>query len=307
MALSTEYTSIDFFRQAVSEISQFKQNSKIFTQRFDLINGTQEAVQGQFADLVAEAYMTDATPVLNEVGKYYTSGASYVAATKRLTATMAETGWAVTDVGNMIMFRDGANIYVAEISQRISTTVVVISGDNLPAADIAAVSDVLMAATGVDGSSPIDISSLRMLRYSNQLGLRLESTATKYVIPLDPVAFQKFQPSAWSNKDKIGWMLQGNKLLVKLGSSLASGGTLKLWYPRLPYVITTDSEYVDLLDGAMVQIGILVLKTRIQKRLNLPVQPETVQEMQDKIGLLYNSFSGNIKKEEIQSKVEALV
>lgn len=306
MALSTLFTVKSFFRQATAEIQSYQQNSKEFAQRFELINNVMQAVQGQFADIVAEAYMTDTVPVLSTTGKYYSSGASWAASTSRLTATM-DSNFSSTDVGNLIIFRYGSDVYLGTIIQRISNTVVKLRGDNLPATDLATVNDVIMSATGVDGSSAIDISSVKMLRYTNQVKLRLESSATKYVMPVDPVQFQKFQTGAGNNLDKIVWMLQGNKLFVKMGTDLASAGTLTLWYPRLPDVVTVDSDYIDLLDGAMMQIAIIVLKMSIQKRLSDPFNPADVQEMNEKISMLYNSAGNTIKKEEIKSKVEALV
>lgn len=306
MALSTLYTAKSFFRQAVAEIQSYQQNSKIFAQRFELMNNVQLAIQGQVSDIVAEAYMTDTVPVLSTTGKYYSSGASWDADTSRLTATM-DSNFASTDVGNLVIFRYGTGVYLGTIIQRISNTIVKLRGDNLPSVDLATVSDVMMCATGVDGTSAIDISSLKMLRYANQVKLRLESTATKYVLSLDPVSFQKFQTGANSNLDKVVWMLQGNSLFVKMGTDLASAGTLKLWYPRLPDNVAADTDYMDLLDGPMIQLGILALKMAIQKRLSDPINPADIQEAGEKISMLYNAAGNTIKKEEIRSKVEALV
>ncbi len=306
MPLSTLFTAKTFFRQATAEIRAYQQNSKIFAQRFELMNNVQLAIQGQVSDIVAESYMTDTVPVLSTTGKYYSSGASWASSTSRLTATM-DSSFSSTDVGNLVIFRYGADVYVGTIIQRISNTVVKLRGDNLPATDLATVNDVIMSATGVDGSSAIDISSLKMLRYANQVKLRLESTATKYVLSLDPVSFQKFQTGANNNLDKVAWMLQGNSLFVKMGTDLASAGTLKLWYPRLPDNVTADTDYMDLLDGPMIQIGILALKIAIQKRLGEQVNPADVQEAGEKLSMLYNAAGNTIKKEEIRSKVEALI
>ncbi len=306
MSLSTLFTAKSFFRQATAEIRSFEQNSKIFAQRFELMNNVQAAVQGQVADIVAEAYMTDTVPVLSTTGKYYSSGASWDADTSQLTATM-DSNFSSTDVGNLVIFRYGTGIYLGTIIQRISNTVVKLRGDNLPAVDLATVNDVMMSATGIDGASAIDISSLRMLRYTNQVKLRLESTATKYVQPLDPVSFQKFQTGAKNNLDKVVWMLQGNSLFVKMGTDIASAGTLKLWYPRIPDDVSSDTDYMDMIDGPMIQIGILALKIAIQKRISEPISPADIQEAGEKLSMLYNSAGNTIKKEEIKSKVEALV
>ena len=306
MALSTLYTAKSFFRQAVADVQAYRQNSEAYVRRFESINNVQQSIQAQFADIVSEAFMTPTTPVLSTTGKYYSSGASWAASTSRLTATMSA-NWASTDVGNLVIFRYGSSVYVGTIIERISNTVVKLRGDNLPATDLGTVDDVIMAGTTVDGSSAVDISSLKMLRYASQVKLRLESTATKTVEAMDPASFQKFQVSAANNSTRMAWMLQGNYLYVKFGSGLSSAGTLTLWYPRLPDQVSSDSDNVDLLDGAMVQIGIIALKVSIQRSLGEKANPVDQQELQKMIAMLYQSMGGTIGKEEIKKKVEALV
>jgi len=59
-----------------------------------------------------------------------------------------------------------------------------------------------------------------------------------------------------------------------------------------------------LLDGSLVQMGIIILRTLLQKRLGITVDKDAVVE---EVTSIYRSLGGEKKKEEIQMKIEALL
>lgn len=307
-ALSRIYTVQDFFDHATRDLAGLSENDAVYNERFLLVDRASQFTQALFADIISEAYLEESTAVLDTTGKYGNTAASYVASTKRLTVTLAGgANWASTDEGNLVAFHDGTDVYVAQISERISNTVVVLSGDNLPAADIASVDYVIMAATAPTGNV-INLSSLRMLRYGSKLRLSVYSSATTVVDPESESAYEKFRSSAERNLRRIIWITVGDYLYMKKGDDLSSYGTLRIKYPRLTLARTSDGDYVDLLDGAMAEIGIIVLKNLIAKRANISYDPaKDKDDLNRLITSLYNSQGGEIQKELKQQKIETIL
>lgn len=302
MALSNK-TAGYFWREAARDLDV---ETPLFAfEKYNLMNRVQELTQGMFADIVAESYIRETTAVLSTTGKYYVSGASWDADTNQLTATM-DTVWSSSNLGNLVIFRDGTSVYIGTITAWVSTTVVTLTGDNLPTADIATVSYVMMAGTTISNSQ-IDISSLKLLRYGTQLNLNLKSTITNQFETLSRSSFNAWSSTVPQNRNKIAWTLVGTGLYLKRGSSLSSYGTMTLEYPSLPTAVTGDSDYIDLLDGMMVQIGIISLRSKIQRRLGKPTDETDRSEAKELINALYNSFNQDIKKEFVEQKLESLL
>lgn len=76
------------------------------------------------------------------------TGGSYVAATKTLTCTVTPI-FSASMVGKKVVFADAANnVYVGRIVEVTSGTVVVLSGDFLPAGNVGTLTVIVMAETG---------------------------------------------------------------------------------------------------------------------------------------------------------------
>jgi len=301
MALSKLYTAKDFFIEATRDIPNYPENDATYNERFNLIGRSCQIAQGLCADVVSESYMTPVVAVFSTTGKYGTTG-TFNATTKVLVATMSSS-FASTDVGNMVILRVGTAVYVGTISVYTSATTVTLTGDNLPSTNQASFDTITMAGTTPSGSS-IDISSLNILRYGNQLNLQLLSTSTTQVVAYPRESYPRWSTTSTQNSNTIIWTLVGNTVALNKGSAVSSYGTLTFWYPRVASSVAGDTDYVDLLDGAMVQMGIIILRTIIQRRLNIPVDKEAVTE---EVTSIYRSLGGEKKKEEIQMKIDALL
>lgn len=306
-ALSRIYTCKDFFDHATRDIKNFPENDAVYNERFILIDRASQVTQAMFADIVSEAYLEDTTAVLSTTGKYGNTTASFNVSTKYLTVTLSAGGnWSSTDIGNAVMFHNGTDVYFGTIVDRLSNTVVKLSGDNLPSSNIS-VDYVIMSATSPTGDV-ISLASLRMLRYGSKLRLTIASTVTTVVDPVTVSAYNKFRSTAAQNMNRIVWQTIGDFLYLKKGWNLSSYGTLTIQYPRLPLQRTADGDYVDLLDGAMAEIGIIVLKNMIAQRALVQYDKSKDKEDLTKlIGSLYSTQGGEIAKELKQQKIESIL
>lgn len=304
MPLSNIYDAKSWFDNVTREIKDFNENDAVWNERWIIADRASELTQGLVADAVAESYMTDTTPS-SSTGKYGSSGMSYAVATRTLTATMS-TAFNSTDVGKWVSFREGETTYGASIQSYGSATTVVLTGINLPSANIATVDAVIVLATPPSGDT-LDISGLRLLRYGTQERIKLFSTATNVVERVSDIAYQQFPTTATFNINKIVWNLTGGNIYLKKGSNLASYGTFTLRYPRIPYQITADTTMMDLLDGSMIQLSFLVGRNIIEKRMDKELTGK--EEQARLIQSIYREFTGEVKltTDAVLSKLNGLV
>jgi len=282
MALSNIYTGTLFWNAATREIKAYKQNDLVYAERFNLINQACQITQGLVADVVAEAYKRDTVAVLSTTGKYGTTG-TFTASTRALVATM-DSSWSSVDIGNLVILRTGTTVYLGTVESYVSTTSVVLVGDNLPSTNVASFDTITMVGTTPTGSV-ISIASLRLLRYGSQLRLQLLSTATNSVLIEPSESFPRWRSGASQNLETIVWCLVGTLVYINKGDTLSSYGTLTFRYPALPDLIALDASYIDLIDGTMIQTGILVLKSLIEKRLGVP--PNNAQPIIENVQSIY--------------------
>lgn len=303
MALSNRWTADKIWREAVVDIGESAWGVVLPFERFNLINRAIETVVGQFYDLLAQSYMTEVTPVLSTTGKYYSSGASYDADTDTLTATMNES-FASTDVGKVIVFREAANVYLGTILSYTSTTAVVVTGDNLPSADIATVDDVIVVGT-TPTSDQISLEDLSIMRAGQQFRLELESTVTEAIVYRTTEELRTFRTTAAQNLKTIAVAFSGNILYLKKGTSLSSYGTLTIRYPKLPDQVSAAGDYLDVPDGITMQLVTMYLRTLIYSRLKI-VKEDNKGEIENMIRRMYNTFGAEVSAETVEEKVMML-
>ena len=302
MSLSRDWTALRFFNLILTDLNKTK-NDVSYAQRFELMNKAVATTANTFYDLMSNAYMTPITLLPSTVGRTYVSGATWTAATNRLTATM-NTSFGSGDVGNLIVFSVGASlVYVGTITQFISTTVVVVSGSNLPLTD-QTVSGVLMPATTPTGQV-LDITTLRLMRTGQPIKLELETTATIQLEACTSGEIFKFDTTDPGNANKIVWAYSGDQILLAKGSTLATYGTFTLRYPRIPNALTSDADSIDLPDGAAISISMLLTKSYIAER-GQEKSPDVSAEMEYYIKSMYRTFGQEADAERVKEKVIAL-
>lgn len=281
-------------------------NSSAYIFRIQDMNEAVRMVIGLFYDLLSTHYRKSYLPNVPTSGAYGVSGMSWVAATKRLTATMNRV-FATSDEGSLISFRIGTSIYIATVLTRISDTVVVLDG-TLPAADNT-VDSVLLGATGPVSDS-VNLASLDMMRTGQQITVAVSSSLTTATSAVRTKAatieqLKNFRSSALENKNTIVFALVGSTLNLAKGASLSSYGTLTVFYPGMPVNITADTDSLDIPDGPAYELAVLQLEKVIRGRLGIK-QPDLTKEIEGHIRSLYNTFQGEISAEVLKEKLTKL-
>ncbi len=308
-SLSKDYSYTKIWTDSSFDIGS-PQNDPLYVNRIGLVNRAQKAVLGLFYDVMAPAYK-DSEMVLTDVnGNYYSSGASYVAVTRALTVTMNAV-FTSADVGKLVMFRNGALVYLCTVQSYVSATSIIVQGANLPAANIATVNYVMMAATTLSGDS-LDISNLRMMMTGQQVGLIVECSETTLVEPITLEKYKTWSPSNPSNINKVVYCLVGSTLLLKKGMNISSYGTLTIYFSGIQNLGTLDADMVDLPDGPAIELCLIKLKQiRYEQynQLGMPVKPlsDTSAQTQELVTGLYRIFGRQeIAEDVVQDKIRAL-
>ncbi len=302
MALSKNWTYAKFWREAALG-KEYDPTNNLHLARFEIINRSVECTANAFYDLMAIVYMTAVTILPDTTGRYYVSGASWDATLNRLTATM-NTSFGSGDVGKVIMFRVGALVYIGQVNAFVSTTVVGVTGSNLPTSN-QTVDYVLLAATTPTGNT-VYISDLKYMRSGQQIRLELESTATQFVKNVSSYEVRTFRSSAGENIDRVVWALSGEELLLAKGDNLATYGTFTLRYPRTPINGTAETDFIDLPDGAPIEIALMKTRLIIAELGGPPAPADTESRMKAYIEVLYKTYGGEITAETVVEKVKAL-
>lgn len=286
------------------------QNDPLYVNRIGLINRAQKAVGGLFYDVMVPAYKDNEMVLTDVNGNYYSSGASYVAATRTLTVTM-NAAFTSADVGKLVMFRYGSLVYLCTVQSYVSATSVVVQGANLPATNIATVNYVMMAATTLSGDS-LDISNLRMMRTGQELGFIVDCSETTLCEPITLEKYKTWDSSNPANLSKVVYCLVGNTLLLKKGTSVSSYGTLTIYFSGIQNLGTLDADMVDLPDGPAIELALIKLKQiRYEQynQLGISVKPlaDTAAQSQELVSGLYRIFGKQeIAEDVVQDKIKAL-
>ena len=162
----------------------------------------------------------------------------------------------------------------------------------------------LVETAGSDVANAIDISALRIMRSGQQMRMTLFSSVTKDVTVKQPEEVDSFIASALQNSTKIVWTLVGDKIKLAKGAGLASYG-LTIRYPRVPTLVTADTDLIDLPDGPAPAMLVALVREEVASRINFQV-PDTLNKIETAIRDLYNSFGVAISNEMIKEKANDL-
>jgi hypothetical protein len=308
MPLSTRYQAQDIWREAVADLLEEK--TQIFPfDKYHLLNRAIMSVSGTFYSLVGNDYMNEQTVTASLPaggGSYSTSGTgTWVASTRVLAFANMSPAFSATDVGKMIGFRIAADQYFGIIeSFPAAGTVKLVSSDTLPTSN-GTVAYVMVFNTAFSGAY-INISGIPIWRAADIKIFIKSSAVTKDNVEAVSLAkFNTWNATSNHNRNSIVFCLSGNKILVKGGYGLANLGTLTLFYPRVPEQITSEAQYVDVPDGALIEILILKLREMVSVRYN-----KTVDDNSEKIRVLvrdlFAQYSVSVENETIEQKVKAL-
>jgi hypothetical protein len=308
--LSLAYTADTFWREAVRDLPDEAIGDILPFEKYNLINRTQQIVQGMFADLVAEAYMDSTVVADPSDGDSGTAEAASWDASASTLSNFSGLAFVSADIGKGVVFVDSATGYVynATILEVTDGLTIVLGGYSLPTSNINDTINVVIVTGLSISANSMTIATLPMLRYGSQVKMWISSTTAENMLPMDLPALQKWRESATQNKHTVAWSLVGSAIYFRLGSSLSSYGTLTIHYPRTAIPVSASQTTIDLLDGPMAQIGIKKLRNLLAARTSLKVEVDKERdEIKELVVALYNSFGITAKKEVIAQKTEAFL
>jgi hypothetical protein len=300
--LSRNYTAATIWREAVRDLSDV--TDVPHWEKYNLINRAIQIISGQFYDLMAESYMTD-TAINYATGGKYDAGTSgtYTAATHLVTLNSPSASLTSADIEKLVVFRISTTIYVGKVLSVASTSTFVFDGDLFPATDGTIVNGSLSICSTVVLNDTVSLSGINIMRTGQNIRLDLASTTTNTVKAVSQRDLDTFRTGG-SNSKTIVWCLSGDSINLKKGDGLTSYGTMTLHYPRVPYSVSADTDYIDLPDGAATEIAIIYLRSLIQHRLG--VSEDNTAIIQRLISNLYQTFGQEVTTEEVKDKAIAL-
>lgn len=302
MAISRTHTAKSIWREAVRDLIGYEGEKQVIDiERFNVINRAQDQVAGMFYPLIKNQYITEQLVVIDTTGAYSTATGTFALATRTLAIAM-NVNFASTDIGKMIVFRVAGAVYVGYIDSVTNTTTVILqNGNSLPVAN--ATVDYAIKIASVPSSDVIDISSLRIKNGSGDPDVVLQSTATRSVYGVSLDEYMTFRTTAAQNATKIVFHIADLKIYIKTG--LASYGTLTLYYPRLPALMTADADAIDIPDGVPTTLLISLVKKTVADRLNVKGAFNPA-DMQSLVYDFWKAYDTSVTLQEIKDKMQAL-
>jgi hypothetical protein len=303
MALSRDYTAIDLWREAIRDMGDAA--NVLQFEKFDLVNRAVKTIAGQFYDLMANAYMTEAYATLYGASKYADGhgGGTYTAATRTVSINNPSADLADTDTEDVVMIRIGADIFLGTIESVTNIATFVFKSQLYPSAD-GTVDEVLICGTTLS-AGVVPLAGLRIMRTGENIRIELKSSIDgadlKFATTREVDTFR----GSGVNANTIIWALTGDSIVYDIGDSLTTAGTLTIRYPRVPELVVADATAIDLPDGTAIEIAILYLRGLIQRRLERPVE-NNESKIQTLIANLYQTFGREAGEEILKEKVLAL-
>jgi hypothetical protein len=302
MPLSKDYTVERFVNQVFTDLGIDK-NNEAYVTRYSLVNRAQVFTVSLFYDLISRVYMTSAVLNVSGTGKYSVSGSGWwEASISELTFSNISAAFDSDDIGKIAIIRSGSNLYTGIVTGVPTSNAIIISGSGMPVADCT-INDFMLSTTIVGSSA--SISSLRIMRVGMNVKLEIDSTQSKYVEPLAMTDFLKWVGTADSNPGKIVWTLEGDNVRFKKSFDIPNVGTLTIKYPRVPIEVTQDSDYLDLPDGAAIELAMIRMKQIISRLLKIQI-PDYSNEVMFIIKSLYQSYGREISFEVTKEKATAM-
>jgi hypothetical protein len=153
----------------------------------------------------------------------------------------------------------------------------------------------------------IDLSVIPIMRVGNtvKLTLGIANAANGQADMVSEDEFLAWRPANSRNTSMACACFQGNDLAFRLGSSVLTAGTVTLHYPRMPIVVTADTDHIDVPDGPLCELVIARLTIILARRLEMQV-PDMQPQIERIVASLATMYKLNLTTEEMKAKVQAL-
>lgn len=158
----------------------------------------------------------------------------------------------------------------------------------------------------VGATDVIVLDALRIMRTGEQITFDIESDATTNISAVDDFAFNSFRADDIRNRDRIVWNYRSEKIRFKRGPGLATCGDCILNFPGVPYFGSDDQTKIDVPDGALIPLIILMGKRTVIERYGGEKPPMQAETMEEAVRGLYQSFKHRVTVEKFKEDVAAL-
>lgn len=300
--LSKDYTVKDVWREAIRDLMA---EDAPFQDKYLLINRILPSIAMNLFDAVYPFYM-EPSIISNPLrGKYAMSVLNqFTVSTSTLTIVNPSANLTDSDTGKMVTMRHGTSIYVGEILTVYDANNCRLRGYALPVSNLLSIDIVLIANTTVT-TDVVSLNNLRMMRMAGFEKIDLYSSATDDIVAMSFQDLKVFRPDAAQNIEKIAFSLVGDDLYLKKGKLLTDYGILTFYYPRIPYLVSRDTDKIDLPDGIPIEILIMHLRYAVGRRLKKTVEDPT-QKTRLLIEEFYKTLPVKSALETIDKKMEAI-
>ena len=302
MALSRVWQAAPFIKHAMASFPAVDEVA--YAQRFELINLVQYKVASALYSMMTGAYQTIVIMAQDIIGKIGTGG-TWIQATSTLTVSGLTANFVPGDVQKLITFTDGTNTYCGFISAYIASTQVQVYGNLLPSGNIAVLTSVILVPT-VPTSDSISLAGVDMMRTGEQINVDINSSTTSAIEAVSLEALRFFRNMSTQNRSRIVYSLVGDRVILDKGSAVSTYGTILLYYPRSPVLVAQDTDFLDLPDGGVVNMAMVVLKHELNTRF-YHEKRDFLAEGQAIITGLYAEHKEILATQTIQEKMSILM
>jgi hypothetical protein len=299
MALSKSWTAKKAFDVVRGQLRTVDDIHHV--QRFERMNLAQYAVASQFYALMENSYRT--TKIIQKDNSGVYGNGTWTVLSRVITLTTQNTNFVNSDVGKVVVFRIGPDIYIALVESVLDANRVKVQGAPLPTAN-GTIDEFMMVATTLSEDT-LSLATLDppLMRTGQQVNIEIWSSVTSAVDAVSIEDLRMFRPTSPTNLNRIVFALDGEDILFAKGGALSSLGTLILRYPRVPIALTSDNQYWDIPDGPPMALALLFLT----KLLAPSIDKEKYQaEAAALVQSIFTLFGVQANLQEVKKKVEAL-
>ena len=297
MALSTK-TGLQVYREAARD----SQVESLDIEKIFLVNRAANDVVSLVYDIVAPHYVKRMYLVQDTAGNYDSGQSSYSTVGSVITMTTPLNNLVNTDVGKIVSFSFGSVIYSGTIASVLTTHTFVFLGNPLPGSS-GNISNLTILNSNLT-TAEVSLSGLNMMWTTEAERLRIEFSVTPYTDYLSFEKFKTFRPTASPNK--IVWTYLGGSIFINKGSNLQTYGFGTLYFPSLPTPIGTDTNPVDVPDGACMELVILKIRKILCDRSNGKQKFDETGQVLTYLKILNSQAGNRMSIETVENKAKEI-
>lgn len=155
----------------------------------------------------------------------------------------------------------------------------------------------------------IDLSSYRVSRAGSETDFVLMTRINGKIVQGKPVTLEGLagsRPDAFQNQYRLTYAYSNNQLFLQFGGSFEDTGDIVMYFPRMPVQVTSETQDIDLPEGAPMEVAIKKAKYIVQERIGRPVR-DGYSQMKTLIRQMYDGLGVEISKEQFEEQIKALI